>query len=125
MKRAEHPSEQPLATYRYGDTTVEIFDGFVRTTLPDGSPVHAVPGESPEDMARAASLGYGEGTQAVLAMTYDHDRIHALLAHAFGLPESPALRQTLQGTQSELAGAEEAMVLAAQRWINLCKRHVP
>lgn len=114
--------DEPLQVHRYGGTTVEIFADFVRTTLPDGSPVYAVPGETDEDMARAAALGYGEGPQAVLAMTWDHDRFHALLAHAWGLPESPALRQTVEESRSELAGAEEAAVLAIQRWWNLCRR---
>lgn len=110
---------QPIATHRYGDTLVEIFDGFVRTTLPDGSPLLATPGKTPEDTARAHALGYAGD---VWAMTRDHDRFHALLAHAFGLAESPALRQALDGVQSELAGAEEEAVLAIQRWHNLVQR---
>jgi hypothetical protein len=112
-------SNRPQSAHRYGGTLVEIFSGWVRTTLPDGSPIYAVPGETAEDVARAHSLGY-DGN--VWAMTRDHDRIHALLAHAFGLPESPALRQTLTGVQSELAGAEECAVLAIQRWVNLCRK---
>lgn len=106
----------PVDTYRYGATLVEVFAGFVRTTLPDGAPVYAVPGETAEDVARAHALGYGGD---VWAMTRDHDRFHAALAHAFGLPESPALRATVEGVQSELAGAEECAVLAIQRWLNM------
>jgi hypothetical protein len=111
----EHGDER----FAYGHTLVEVFaGGFVRTTLPDGTVIHAAPGDTPEDKARARSLGY-EGD--VWAMTRDHDRFHALLAHAFGLEESPALRATARGEQSELAGAEECAVLAIQRWANLCR----
>lgn len=115
----EEPPAQPIATHRYGAAVVEIFEDFVRTTLPGGAALIATPGTTPEDIARAHALGYGGD---VWAMTRDHDRFHALLAHAFGLEESPALRQAVSGTHSELAGAEEEAVLAIQRWHNLLPR---
>lgn len=103
-----------VVSFRYGRTLVEIFDGWVRTTLPDGSPVHAVPGESAEDIARAEALGYGGDCWL---MTRDHDRFHAMLADGLGLPESPALRKTAQGSRSTLlTDLEEASVLAIQRY---------
>src|SRR3954470_16443524 len=71
----------PLQSFRYGLTLVEVFAGWVRTTLPDGVQILAMPQTSEEDVARARSLGYADD---VWAMTRDHDRFHALLAHAFG-----------------------------------------
>lgn len=104
-----------VVTFRYGRTLVEVFDGWVRTTLPDGSELHAVPGETEEDVARAHSLGYGGD---VWLMTRDHDRFHAMLAYALGLPESPALRNTAQGGGSMLlTDLEECAVLAIQRYV--------
>lgn len=110
---------QPEATFRYGRTTVEVFDGWVRTTLPDGTAVHAVPGDTEEDRARAVSLGYGGD---VWLMTRDHDRFHSLLAYMLGLAESPAMRQTAAKQVSELAAAEEEAVLAVQRFVNECRK---
>lgn len=109
----------PQERYGYGHTLVEIMAGWVRTTLPDGTRIDAYPQHGAEDVARAHALGY-EGD--VVAMTMDHDRGHALIAWATGLEESPALRATARGEQSELAGAEEEMVLAWQRWRNLCRK---
>lgn len=114
-------TEPPTMVYHYGKTTVTVGDGWVKTTLADGTTIHAIPGTEAEDRARAASLGYGEGDGALWAMTRDHDRFHAWLAYGLGLKESPALRQTAQGQQSELAGAEEEVILALQRFINLCR----
>lgn len=108
-----------IGTYRYGATLVEVFDGLVRTTLPDGTPVHAVPNHTPEDVARAHALGY-EGD--VWAMTRDHDHFHAMLANTLGLRESPALRAAVTGQASDLSGAEEEVVLALQRFVNLCRK---
>lgn len=107
--------------FRYGDTTVEIFEpspitnGCVRTTLPDGSVVLGAPIEGEEHEARAASLGY----PGIWEMTAEHDRIHVLLCYMLGLPESPTLRASFLGhPTSELIGAEESAVLAIQRFIN-------
>lgn len=104
-------------TYEYGNTTVRVFESHVETTLPDGQVVYATPMHDEESVARAHSLGY-EGD--VVAMTLDHDRLHAALSHALGLPESPALRAAASGGPSTMVtGAEEDMVLAAQRLMNL------
>lgn len=110
---------QRVAAFAYGGTTVEVMSGWVRTTLPDGTEVRAHPNYGHEDVARARSLGY-QGD--VWGMTLDHDRMHAQLATALGLKESPALRATALGQASELTGAEEEMVLAAQRFVNLCRK---
>lgn len=107
----------PVQRFGYGWTLIEIFEGFVRTTLPDGATIDAHPNHGPEHEARARALGYPD----VWAMTRDHDRFHALLAHALGLEESPALRATVRREASELTGVEEEVVLAMQRYVNLCR----
>lgn len=104
---------------RHWETVVEILNGVVRTRLPDGQTIDAVPNHGPEDIARAHALGY-QGD--VVGMTLDHDHMHVRLCHALGLKESPALRQASRGESSELSGVEEEMVLAAQRFVNLCRK---
>lgn len=103
----------------FGHTCVKVQGDRVGTTLPDGTVIDALPNHGDEDVARAHSLGYGGD---VLAMTRDHDRMHARLAHALGLKESPALRDAALARTTEIGDAEEAMVLAAQRFLNLCRR---
>ena len=110
MSRTEH--------YWYGRTHVAVIGDHVMTTLPDGAVVNAVANHTDEDVARAEALGY-EGD--VVAMTRDHDRFHAALAHALGLPESPALRAAVTGRSTAASGADEDMVLAAQRMVNLVR----
>lgn len=107
-----HPGD----TIRYGSTCCVMHAGpWVQTTLPDGAVVHAVPQDGPEDRARAEALGYGGN---VAHMTEDHDRLHALLAAALGLAESPALRGAVDGQESELRGLEEEVVLGLMRYVN-------
>lgn len=110
---------QPLGIYRYGASQVRVMQGWIETVLPGGAVVHAHPNYGPEDHERARALGY-QGD--VWGMTLDHDHMHVRLCHALGLKESPALRQATRGESSELAGAEEEMVLAAQRFVNLCRK---
>lgn len=110
---------QPLGMYRYGGSQVRVMPGWVETVLPGGAVVAAHPNRTPEDFARARALGY-QGD--VWGMTLDHDHMHVRLCHALGLKESPALRQASRGESSELSGVEEEMVLAAQRFVNLCRK---
>lgn len=93
---------------------------WVVTRYPDGSEVHAHPQHHAEDEARAYALGYAD----VGAMTFDHDRLHSLLAWALAHRASPVLRAVATGTpiDAELAEAEEAMVLAVQRFVALVTR---
>ena len=103
--------------HRYGNTTIEVRNGWLEVTLPDGSRCQAVPHTGADDVARAKALGYDN----VWDMTKDHDRYHALLAEVIGLEESPVLRAAVNKTPTnELIGAEEAAVLALQRYVNLC-----
>lgn len=109
---------KPEEVYSYGWTLVEVFDGFVRTTLPDGTTLDAHPVDGEEHQARAKALGYA----SLWDMCKEHDPTHALLAYAIGLTESPALRQTAEGRETELAGLEECAVLAIQAFRNGCRR---
>jgi hypothetical protein len=103
---------------RYGGTTAYVGDSWVTTALPDGRVVYATPNHDDESNARALELGYS----GVEAMTREHDPMHALLCHALGLDYSPALSRAADGLRAtELSDAEEAMVLAAQRFRNLCR----
>ena len=88
----------------------------VQTTLPDGSVIDAVPGTTPEDIARAHALGYANTWE----MTRDHDRVHVLLAEAEGRPYSTALWLVAHPGEAtdELraeAAREERAVLLIQR----------
>lgn len=69
-------------------------------------------------MVRAWELGYGGDVEA---MTLDHDPLHSRLAVALGLERSPTLWAVAHGLElsAELTAAEEAMVLAAQRFLRL------
>lgn len=90
---------------------------WVVTRFPDGTEVHAHPQHGPEDEARARALGYPD----VGAMTFDHDQLHSLLAWALAHRCSPVLAALAEGSAAtgEVAEAEEAMVLAVQRFLTL------
>lgn len=110
---------QLLAVYYYGRTTVRVYHGWVETTLPDGTKVSAVGHTGPVDIARAHALGYGGD---IWRMTREHDMLHAGLAELLGLHESPVLRSAVADSYDyELVAAEEAAVLAIQRFWNLCR----
>lgn len=85
------------------------------TALPDGTEVVATPNYTPEDIARAHSLGYRGD---VAKMTMDHDPLHTKVAEMLGFKESYSLRAAATGEDSEIAGLEEEVVLAAQRLLN-------
>lgn len=103
----------------HGESKVETKQGWVETTLPDGSIATGVPMHREEDIARAHALGYDD----VWAMTKEHDRFHAMLADFLGLAESPVLRHSVLGNEgNEITWAEETAVLAIQRFLNLCRK---
>lgn len=88
---------------------------WLRTEFPDGTVVDAHPNHEPEDLARAKSLGY----PSVQEMTMDHDLFHQLLAWAL-LGQSS---RVVTGTDDpEFAEAEEAAVLALQRYLQAARR---
>jgi hypothetical protein len=104
----------------FGACQVDVREAqaMVFVTLPDGARITAAPNHDPESIARAHELGYGGD---VRAMTLDHDPLHVIVCHALGLPESPALRDAVNGVTTELGLAEEGVVLALQRFVNLCR----
>lgn len=89
------------------------------TLFPDGTEVHAHAQHDAESEARAMSLGY----VGVGAMTLDHDHLHTALAWLLIGRGSPTLRGVAAGIPADpaLAQAEECMVLAAQRFMNLAR----
>lgn len=92
---------------------------WIVTRYPDGTEVHAHPNHGPDDIARAASLGYPN----VDYMTLDHDPLHTLLCHVLLGRPSPTLHALAHKAMSPAAaGAEEEMVLAAQKWLNEVRR---
>lgn len=96
-----------------GRTISMAYADRVETMLPDGRLVHAFPNNDEESSARAASLGYSD----VLAMTLEHDPLHVLLC---ARPARVASAAAIAHRRVvALADAEEAMVLAAQRFLNL------
>lgn len=112
-----------LTLHWRGGTKQTIGPSWVVTRLPGGAEIHAHPDGTPEQAATAHALGYGAD---VAALTRDHDVLHAALAAWLGLPASYALRQTAGGDVSaDLAAAEEAAVLALQRFIRLAGLTLP
>lgn len=103
-----------------GYTAVSIEADGLTFRLPDGRVLVALPhNDDPNYVARATLLGYS----TALEMCQEHDLLHARLAHALGLPVSPALLAAADGgPMTEITAAEEAMVLAAARFLNLARK---
>lgn len=112
-------------TFQIGACLVTVGAGWVVTTWPDGTALHAHPavGElGDQQVATAAALGYaGLGAQA--AMVVDHELLHSLVADALGRPSSVALHS--QATDSwtderrRLADEEERIVMLVARLMNV------
>lgn len=81
--------------------------------------MHAHPQHDPESEARALALGY----LGVGAMTLDHDHLHTALSWLLLHRGSPTLAGVagIRPCPPALAAAEEAMVLAAQHFLNLAR----
>lgn len=92
-------------------------DGQTITHLQEGV-VLAYPEDNQEYKNRARDLGYGDD---VLGVSRDHEIVHSLLAKWLGLPASPALSLAAAGRPSKntFTGAEEAAVLAIQRFAKM------
>lgn len=107
-----------LKVINIGDALVECHDdGQTITRLAAGT-VLAYPEDTQEYRDRARDLGYGDD---VSGMSRDHEITHSLLAKWLGLPASPALSLAAAGKESKniLTGAEEAAVLAIQRFAKM------
>lgn len=96
--------------------TIDREECCVQTLFQDGSLVLARPNFTDEDRARARSLGY----PGVYEMTLEHDVLHSFLAQRRGLDASPVLWAVAHGEElpGEVAGREEALVLAFARYMN-------
>jgi ribonuclease BN (tRNA processing enzyme) len=89
------------------------------TRLPDGAEVVAATTADQEPLA--GQLGYPDAA----AMNAEHDPTHLALCLALGLETSPTLQKVAASgdrrPSDDLVAAEEAMVLAAQAFLN-CAR---
>jgi hypothetical protein len=107
-------------THNFGQTLVQQHSDGCTVVLPGGRILDARPQETDSYRAQARAIGYGDDTAA---MCREHDYVHALLAHALGLPHSPALMGAAKGEPiNDLTGAEEDAVLAIQRFWNLARK---
>jgi hypothetical protein len=88
----------------------------VEVHVAGGKVFQAVPQESPEYEMKAYALGFSSSWE----MCKWHDLTHAWLADRLGLPASPALLAA-SGVQTdhEITDAEEHVVMALHRFINL------
>jgi hypothetical protein len=91
------------------------------TVLPEGDPIVAAAQDNDEYHARAESLGYEQATHL---MSREHEILHALLAHWTGQWASPTLLAVARGEKWEHWEAEEAAVLAIQRFLNCVDQRV-
>lgn len=104
-------------THVFGDTRVTVSSDGSVTVLPDGMRLVARPEPTGSYLMQSMRLGYGTDTAR---MCREHDYLHAKLCHALGLPCSPALAAAARGLPIDaLTGAEEDLVLAAQKFLNL------
>lgn len=91
----------------------------VRTTLPDGSVIDAVPQYDEESIARAKALGF----DTVWQMTRSHDLLHCLIADSLGHAHSASLHLVAHPEQGNAhlrrrAAEEECLVFLIQRLMN-------
>lgn len=94
---------------------------WVVTKLPNGTEVHAHPNHDPEDYEMAERLGYPN----VDFMTLEHDPMHSIINEVLFRTPSPVLIGVASGKSppSEVAAAEEEVVLAVQKLLNLRRKH--
>lgn len=110
--------EEPLPTM----TGVAIHKHGTTVTLPCGAVIEGRPHDTDAYRATARQLGYSDDT---LAMCRDHDSLHARLCDWLGV-ESYALREAAGiAVDAEIAAAEEAAVLAVQKFMRLAGAAVP
>jgi hypothetical protein len=111
---------KPLRTVVHANGTVQcIFATWVETDIPGLPTLHACP--MVEQQETAAALGYDD----VDALTRDHDFLHAWLADVLGLDASFSLTLSASGAADpDIAAAEEAAVMALQRFARLARVEV-
>ncbi len=108
-------------TYSYKTGSIDIYETYTITTMPNNDKLHATPNHTDEDIQRAHELGYNGD---VVQMTLDHDHLHLQLSEMLGFDESYALRSAITGEDSEIVGAEETAVLAIQKLLNLHRKKI-
>lgn len=103
----------------FGETRVTLSAAGAGVVLPNGDEVEARPAGTGAGLLTAVQLGYDGNTAA---MTREWCYLHALLCHALGLPQSPALAAFASDGRipaTSLETAESEMVTAAMKFLNL------
>lgn len=94
-----------------------------RVELSTGEVIEGFPHDTAAYRGTALALGYGSDTEA---MCRDHDPLHVRLCEWLGLGDSYSLRCAAGlRVEDEISVAEEAAVLAVQRFMRLCKTATP
>jgi hypothetical protein len=114
MLMSHRPEEMVLRgraeTFRFGEVTVRITDGFTNTRMPDGAVVQATHDEQEGQAALAAELGYDSAAE----LNRHHDLAHSLLSRMIGLEASPTLTGVASRAYFKYWEVEEQAVLALQ-----------
>jgi hypothetical protein len=108
-----HGKPQPFTLPVPGGVIELNGSGLTTTRLVGLPPVDALPHDTDEYHQRAVEHGYGDD---VYAMSREHECTHHLLARLLRLPCSPTLKGVATGVHWQHWGAEEAAVLAFQRY---------
>lgn len=94
-----------------------------RIILSCGTVIEGRPHDTEEYRATARNLGYGDDT---LSMCREHDPLHAGLCAWLGFGDSFALRCAAGlRDEDEISAAEEAAVLAVQKFRQLVRGQTP
>jgi hypothetical protein len=112
-------------THHFGETSVTLGAFGADAVLPDGTELEARPARTGAALMVAVRLGY-DGNAA--SMTREWCYLHAKLCHAMGLPQSPALTAFARHGRVDTTGleaAEEEMVAAAMKFLNLWRSKEP
>jgi hypothetical protein len=101
---------------------IVVHEAGTTIVLPCGLVVEGRPHDSAAYATTARELGYGDD---VLALCQDHDAAHAWLADQFGVNSFGLLHAAGVGADENIAAAEEAAVLAIQKFLRLSGGHAP
>lgn len=101
-----------------GNTVIVRHNAWTELRLQIAETSLCVPDDTQNEAQRATAEKIGV---SVREMNEGHDLTHCLLAEWIGLPYSPTLASVAGGPliESDLNDAEEAAVLAVQRYLNL------
>jgi hypothetical protein len=97
----------------FAHTTIYRLNTGALTILPSGVEIPATPHDTDAYRTTARDHGYGADT---LALCQEHELMHVALAAWLGLPVSPTLQAVASGDVTPVADAEEAAVMAVQRY---------